>query len=164
MQLLLMYSEKAGRMALVLGGLTAHMDDLDEVFGSWFWPGLALTVDHLREWTSGWKISLCVFFSPPVTLPFQINNFLKTYFIFIRKLDIQRRGQRRNLPSADSHPKRLQQLELSQSEAMSQDLLPGLPHGCRVPRLWAVLDCFPRPQAGSWMGSGTIKRAGIKEI
>ena len=29
--------------------------------------------------------------------------------------------------------------------------LPGLPRRCKVPRLWAIPDCFPRPQAGSWM-------------
>ena len=38
----------------------------------------------------------------------------------------------------------------------SQEPLPGLPRGCRVPKLWAALDCFPRPQAGSWMGSGAV--------
>ena len=42
---------------------------------------------------------------------------------------------------------------LCQSEARSQELLLGIPHGCRVPRLWAVHVCPPRPQAGSWMGS-----------
>ena len=26
--------------------------------------------------------------------------------------------------------------------------LPGLPHRCRIPRLWAILDCIPRSQAG----------------
>ena len=23
----------------------------------------------------------------------------------------------------------------------------------RVPKLWAILNCFPRPQAGKWLGS-----------
>ena len=35
----------------------------------------------------------------------------------------------------------------------------GLPRGCRVLKLWAVLDCFPGPQAGSWKGS---RAAGIR--
>ena len=35
----------------------------------------------------------------------------------------------------------------------------GPPRGCRVPKPWAILNCLPRPQAGSWMGSGT---AGIR--
>ena len=35
----------------------------------------------------------------------------------------------------------------------SQEPLPGLPRGCRFPKPWAVLGCFPRPQAGSWKGS-----------
>ena len=39
----------------------------------------------------------------------------------------------------------------------SQEPLPGLPRGCRVPKLWAVLDCFPGPQAGSWKGSGAAR-------
>ena len=65
-----------------------------------------------------------------------------------------RRRDRKILSFADSLPKQLQQLELNQSETKSHDLLPGLPHGCGVLRLWAVLDCFPRPQAG-WKESGT---------
>ena len=43
--------------------------------------------------------------------------------------------------------------------ASSVSPTPGLPPGCRFPKLWAVLDCFPGPQAGSWKGSGT---AGIE--
>ena len=27
-----------------------------------------------------------------------------------------------------------------------------VPRRCRVPRLWAILECFLQPQAGSWMG------------
>ena len=41
----------------------------------------------------------------------------------------------------------------------SQEPPLGLPRGCRVPKLWAVLNCFPGPQAGSGKGSGT---AGIR--
>uniref|UniRef100_A0A5F9DVB5 Uncharacterized protein n=1 Tax=Oryctolagus cuniculus TaxID=9986 RepID=A0A5F9DVB5_RABIT len=42
------------------------------------------------------------------------------------------------LPSAGSLPKWPQQLDLSQSEARSQELLLGLPHGCRGPSTWHV--------------------------
>ena len=35
----------------------------------------------------------------------------------------------------------------------SQEPLLGLPRVCRFSKLWAVLDCFPRPQAGSWKGT-----------
>ena len=42
---------------------------------------------------------------------------------------------------------------LCRSEARSQGLL-GIPHGCRIPKLWAILYHFPRPQAGRWMGNG----------
>ena len=35
----------------------------------------------------------------------------------------------------------------------SRNLFPGIPHGIRVPRFWAILDCFRMPQAGSWTGS-----------
>ena len=62
--------------------------------------------------------------------------------------------KQKDLPSTGSLPKWEQWLGLNQSEARIQELLPGLPHGCRVPRVWAVLHCFPRPQAGSWVGSG----------
>ncbi|XP_058529009.1 DNA-directed RNA polymerases I, II, and III subunit RPABC2 isoform X1 [Ochotona princeps] len=47
----------------------------------------------------------------------------------------------------------LQRLVLCRSEARISDPLPGLPCGCRVPRLWAILAYSLRPQAGSWMGS-----------
>ena len=86
--------------------------------------------------------------------------FLKIYFyyFFIGKADIQRGETERKIfhlmihsPSERSGP------ILCQSEARS--LFPGLPHGLRVPKLWAVLDCFPGPQAGSWKGSGA---AGIE--
>ncbi|XP_069922364.1 E1A-binding protein p400 isoform X16 [Oryctolagus cuniculus] len=38
----------------------------------------------------------------------------------------------------------------------SQELHPGLPCGCRGPSTWAIL-CFPRPLAGSWIGSGAAR-------
>ena len=43
----------------------------------------------------------------------------------------------------------------------SQETLSGHPCGCKVPKLWAVLECFPGPQAGSWKGSGA---AGIELV
>ena len=49
--------------------------------------------------------------------------------------------------------------ELSQSEARSLELLPGLPRRCRQVMLWVIFDCFPRPQAESWMQS---RAAGIR--
>ena len=68
-----------------------------------------------------------------------------------------------DLPFDGSCPKRLQRLELSQSKARSQELPPGLPRGCRVPRLQAILNCFPKPQAESWMESGAARiRAGAQ--
>ena len=86
--------------------------------------------------------------------------FFKDLFLlfFIGKADIQRGETERKIfrpmihsPSepngADTMPIR------------SQELLPGLPRGCRFPKFWAVLDCFPRPQAGSWKGS---RAAGIR--
>ena len=56
--------------------------------------------------------------------------------------------------SVDLLPNWLQWPELRQFEARNQEPLPSLPRRCRVPKLWAILNCFPRPQAGSWMGSG----------
>ena len=54
-----------------------------------------------------------------------------------------------DLLSDDSPPKWAQRPMLCQSKARS--LFPGLLRGCRV------LDCLPRPQAGSWMGSGAAE-------
>ena len=45
----------------------------------------------------------------------------------------------------------LQLPELCWSKTRSPELLLGLPWWCKVPRLWAILNCFPRQQAGSWM-------------
>ena len=69
------------------------------------------------------------------------------FIFFIGKADIQRGETERKI----FHPM------IHSPDAMpirSQEPLPGLPRRCRVPKLWAVLDCFPGPQAGSWKGSG----------
>ena len=63
---------------------------------------------------------------------------------------MQRGGEtEEDLPSIDSLPKRSQWPEPSRSKVRSPEPLAGLPHRSRVPRLWAVLDCFPGPQAES---------------
>ena len=73
--------------------------------------------------------------------------FLRLYFI--EKSDLQREEvEIKGLCLLIHYP------SLSQSEARNQEILPDLPCGCSVQRLWAILDCFPRPQIGSWMGSG----------
>ena len=89
------------------------------------------------------------------------TSFFKDLFLFIGKVDIQRGGEkeRKIFHLIFSLPNQPQQMELSQSEARSQELLLGLPHGCRDPKPWAILYCFNRLQAGSWMGSGA---AGIR--
>lgn len=45
-------------------------------------------------------------------------------------------------------------LEPNKSKARSQQIFPDLQGRCRVPRLWAVLDCLPKPQAGNWRRNG----------
>ena len=71
--------------------------------------------------------------------------------LFIGKSDLQRGGEteRKILHPKIHSPSERNRPMLCRSEARIQELLPGIPHGCRVPKLWAVLDCFPRPQAGS---------------
>ena len=79
--------------------------------------------------------------------------FLKIYFYW--KGRFTERKRHKDLVSAGSFPKWLPAgAELSQSEAISQELFLGHPRGCRVPKLWAILHRFSRPQAGSWVGSG----------
>ena len=78
-------------------------------------------------------------------------------FIFIGKADRQRGETERKI----LHPMIHSQVRAT-ADAMpirSQEPLLGLPHGRGVPKPWAVLHCFPRPQAGSWMGS---RAAGIR--
>ena len=80
--------------------------------------------------------------------------FFKDLFLlfFIGKADIQRGETERKIfhpmIHSPSEPQRVDTMPIR-----SQEPLPGLPRGCRVPKLWAVLDCFPRPLAGSWKGS-----------
>ena len=87
-----------------------------------------------------------------------VGNFLKKDLFIYWKVRYTkgRRDRKEDLLSDDSLPKWPQRLQLSQSEARSLKPLPDLPCGCRVPRLWAILDCFPRSQAGSWMGSRAV--------
>ena len=69
----------------------------------------------------------------------------KDLLVFIGTSGVQREGEtEKDVPSAGSLPKCPQWPELSSSKANSQELLLGLPHECRVPRLWAILDCFLR--------------------
>ena len=85
--------------------------------------------------------------------------FLRFFFLFFHwkvRYAEMRRDREEDLSSNDSLPKWPQRLELNQSEARSPEPLQDLPHRCRVPKLWAVLNCFPRPQAGSWMEVGRL--------
>ena len=69
------------------------------------------------------------------------------------------RDRRVHLLSMHSLPNQLQRPELSWLEARIQELHPGLPQGSRVPKLWAILILFFRPQAGSctWSGAARIR-------
>ena len=71
--------------------------------------------------------------------------------IFIGKADIQRGETERKI----FHPM-IPQVSATANAMLirSQEPLLNLPHGCRVPKPWADLYCFPGPQAGSWKGSG----------
>ena len=81
--------------------------------------------------------------------------FLKIYFYYLFLLE--RRIYREERQRGRSSVRWFTPQVSATSNAMpiwSQEPLLGLPCGCRVPKLWAVLCCFPRPQAGSWKGSG----------
>ena len=77
--------------------------------------------------------------------------FLLLFFFYWKGRYTERRDREEGLPSDDSLPKG------AQLPILCQEPLPGLPRGCRVPKQWVVLYCFPRPQAGSWKGSGAAR-------
>ena len=64
------------------------------------------------------------------------------YLFLLKGRKERRRDREKDLPSIDSPLKQLQWPELSQSEARSLEFLLGLPHAFRVPKLWAILNCF----------------------
>ena len=72
----------------------------------------------------------------------------------------RKRYIQKGLPSVGSLPKWPQWLELSQSQSRSQEP-PGLPRGCRVPRLWAVLHCFPGHRQGAGWEGGAAGTRGL---
>ena len=76
------------------------------------------------------------------------QKFVFKIYLFIGKSDIQRRGEMER--------KIFHLLISSPGKARSSEPFLGLPHRCSVPKCWSVFDCFPRPQAGSWMGSGAV--------
>ena len=39
----------------------------------------------------------------------------------------------------------------------ARNIFLGLPRGCRVAILWAILYCLPRPLGGSWMAIGAAR-------
>lgn len=63
--------------------------------------------------------------------------------------------KREALSSIGPFPRQPLQPELSWSNTKSQDFLKVLPHGCRSPKNWVILHCFPRPLEGSWIRSRT---------
>ena len=77
--------------------------------------------------------------------------FFNNHFIFTGKSHIQRGGETEGLDflSVESLPKLMHQPELSLYECHSLETLLGLPHRFRVPKLWAILECFPMPQEGA---------------
>ena len=83
-----------------------------------------------------------------------ISVFLKDiYYHRKSRFTETRRKRGKDLPSAGSVPKWPQWPKLSRYKARSQEFLPVFQWGYRVPMLWAILYCFCRPQAGSWVGN-----------
>ena len=86
-------------------------------------------------------------------------DFFKKRFIYYfdwkgRYTERRRKNSEENLTFNGSLPKWPSCPELNQFEAGDQQLLSVYPHECRVPKLYSILDCLPRPQAGSLIGSG----------
>lgn len=81
-------------------------------------------------------------------------SFFKYLFVFTRKADLQRGDTEGKILCPPVHSSSgHNDLQLSQSQARRQEILPGLPGGCRIPRCWSTLRCLPRPQVVNWMGS-----------
>ena len=70
------------------------------------------------------------------------------YYFFIGKADIQRGETEKKIFCLMIHS------PSDRNGRCYADLKPGASSGSPTRVLWAVLDCFPGPQAGSWMGSG----------
>ena len=96
--------------------------------------------EHLSDWL--WQL-----FS---------NTFFSKIYLFLLKSQIYREKEKKrgrsSSPWFTSHVTITASAVPIQSHRTGTSL--GLSCGCRVPRQWADYDWFPRPQAGSWMGSG----------
>ena len=71
-------------------------------------------------------------------------------FFFIEQSDIQRRDREEHLLSVKSFPKWPQWLEMSRSKMRNPEPLPGLPLGCRVPKVWAIFAFPGHKLEGGW--------------
>lgn len=82
---------------------------------------------------------------------------LKDVFIIIGKADSNKGIQREELSICwlISQVAAMDNAEPICQEHMSQEprASSGLAHSCRVPKLLAIFYCFPRQQAGSWVGT-----------
>ena len=77
---------------------------------------------------------------------FVIIFYLRFIYLFERQTYREGEAEREreiDLPSTGSLPKWPQRPELRRSEARSQELLPGLPCGCRGPRVGPSSIAFP---------------------
>ena len=108
-----------------------------------------------RKWSS-WDSNLCPYGMPAqqaralthcataLALQLSFFFFLKIYFIYLKdRVTVRGRDREKDLPSAGSLPRWPQQPEIRQSKARRQELLLGLPHGCRGPSAWASSTAFP---------------------
>ena len=170
------------RMAQSLGTLHPH-GDLDEAPGPWFQissaPNIvaAWGVNHQME-----DLPLCLSSSlyirlsnknkinlkikstraqglgPSSAACFSLAFFLKDFYhLFLLQRQIYREEERQRGRSSVQWFTPQVTTMADAAPIQSQEFPLGLPHGCRVPRFWTILNCFPRPQAGSWMGNGVAK-------
>ena len=134
-------------------------------------PGFGLAqlrnMQSLWVWINEWKIFLSLLLSAYLLSNKNKINFLKIYFLIIFLLE--RRIYTEERQRGRSSVRWFTPQVSTMADTMlirSQEPLPGLPRGCRVPKLWAILNCFPGPQAVSWKGSwaATIELAPIWDL
>lgn len=116
----------------------------------------------LRCWKLLWGFRLHLHIPFDVASLWDLLNFLKDLFISIWKVCREKSGGRQThqrerdspiLPSAGSLHEWLQDWSRRDLEP-GVELPPGLAHGGRCPRPWAIFHCFPTSWAGSCIKSG----------
>lgn len=96
----------------------------------------------------------------------QFLAFFSRFINFYLQGRVREKETQRVLPFAGSMLKRPQHPVLSWSKTGSQEILPSLPCGCRDPRTWIILCCFPEYMSRELDGkqSGQNKKWCLSEM